>query len=107
MSETAARDFISRVESDETFAGELDALRDDPQAVLDRVHTEGFDATAAEIRAVFLDRFGDQLSPEQLEVVAAGGENWDWGLFAGVAAGGLTVPALAFGGLCAVAMAAS
>jgi predicted ribosomally synthesized peptide with nif11-like leader len=72
MSMTAAREFISRVEGDENFAGEIEELSDDPQAVLARVHAEGFDAEPAEIRAAFLDRYGDQLSQEQLDAIAAG-----------------------------------
>jgi predicted ribosomally synthesized peptide with nif11-like leader len=72
MSETAARDFVRRVESDEEFAGELEALKSDPQAVQQRVRAAGFDVGPDEIRAAFLDRWGDRLSPEQLEAVAAG-----------------------------------
>lgn len=72
MSDTAARDFITRVERDEQFAADLDAIKADPEAVLAQVRAEGFDVTPAEIRAAVLDRYGAELSPEQLAAVAAG-----------------------------------
>jgi predicted ribosomally synthesized peptide with nif11-like leader len=72
VSETAAQEFVRRVEGDETFAGELEALKADPQAVLARLHAEGFDADPAEIRAAVLDRYGAELRPEQLDEIAAG-----------------------------------
>jgi predicted ribosomally synthesized peptide with nif11-like leader len=72
MSETAAQAFISRLEDDAKFAGELEALKDDPQAVLARVRAEGFLAEPAEVRAAFLDRHGAELSPEQLDTIAGG-----------------------------------
>jgi predicted ribosomally synthesized peptide with nif11-like leader len=72
MSEVAAREFVSRVEGDGTFARELEALKDDPQAVLARVHAEGFDADPVEIGIAFVERFGAELSLEQLDTVAAG-----------------------------------
>jgi predicted ribosomally synthesized peptide with nif11-like leader len=78
MSEQAAEEFVSRVEGDEKFATELAALKDDPQAVQARVRAEGFDADPAEIRAAFLDRYGAELSTEQLDAVAAGMSDQDW-----------------------------
>jgi predicted ribosomally synthesized peptide with nif11-like leader len=72
MSEEAARAFLGRVERDEEFAAQLEGLKDDPRALLSQVRAEGFDADSAEIRAVFLDRYGSELSPEQLAAVAAG-----------------------------------
>jgi predicted ribosomally synthesized peptide with nif11-like leader len=100
MSQIGAQEFVSRVDGDEKFAGELEALKDDPQAVLARVRAEGFDADPAEIRAAFLDRYGDQLSPEQLKVVTAGMDPnlgaglMLGGLFGGMAIGGAAVAAV-------------
>jgi predicted ribosomally synthesized peptide with nif11-like leader len=74
MSETSAREFLSRVEGDEKFAGELEALKGDPDAVLARVRAAGFDAEPAEIRRAFIERYGAELSPEQLDAVAAGSD---------------------------------
>jgi len=99
MSESAAREFIDRAEHDGRLAGELDGLKEDPQAVLARVRAEGFDVTPAEIRDAFLDRYGAELGPEQLEAVAAGAD------FA-VMAGSLTGAVLVSGVVCAAVAAA-
>lgn len=99
MSETAARDFVTRAEHDGAFATELDALKDDPQAVLARVRAEGFDVSPPEIRAAFLERYGAELSAEQLEAVAAGAD------FA-VMAGSLGGAVLLSGVVCAAVAAA-
>jgi predicted ribosomally synthesized peptide with nif11-like leader len=72
MSEEAAQEFVKRVEGDEKLAAELDALKGDPLAVLARVRAEGFEADPGEIRAAFLERHRAELSPEQLDTVAAG-----------------------------------
>lgn len=72
MTAEAARDFITRVEKDKTFAAELEANKDDPDVMFAKVRTEGFDLTPAEVREAFLDRYGAELRPEQLEAIAAG-----------------------------------
>jgi predicted ribosomally synthesized peptide with nif11-like leader len=72
MSQAQAEAFLDRVESDEDFARELESLREDPPAVLERVHAAGFDATPDEIREAFLDRYGAELTEEQLDAIAAG-----------------------------------
>lgn len=72
MSSAAAEAFIDRLESDEDFAKELEAKNDHPDAVLEKAHAAGFDATPEEIRAAFLDRYGAELTPEQMEQIAAG-----------------------------------
>jgi predicted ribosomally synthesized peptide with nif11-like leader len=74
MSDTAAREFLSRVEADQAFAAELEALKDDPSAVLAKVHAAGFDFSPDEVRAELLVRYGDQLRPEQLDDIAAGAD---------------------------------
>jgi predicted ribosomally synthesized peptide with nif11-like leader len=72
MSVEQAEAFINRVESDEAFAAELESLKDDQAAVQAAIVAAGFDATPEEIRDAFADRFGDQLTEEQLAAIAGG-----------------------------------
>ena len=72
MSVEQAEAFMNRVESDEAFAAELESLKDDQAAVQAAVVAAGFDATPDEIRDVFVDRFGDQLTEEELAAIAGG-----------------------------------
>ena len=72
MSVEQAEAFMDRVESDEAFAAELASLKDDQAAVQAAVVAAGFDATPEEIRDAFVDRFGDQLTDEQLATIAGG-----------------------------------
>ena len=72
MSQEQAVAFLDRVEEDEVFAKELESLREDAPAVIEKVHTAGFDATPEEIREAFLDRYGIELTQEQLDQIAAG-----------------------------------
>ena len=72
MSVEQAEAFMDRVESDEAFAAELESLKDDQAAVQAAVVAAGFDATPEEIRDAFVDRFGDQLTDEQLATIAGG-----------------------------------
>jgi predicted ribosomally synthesized peptide with nif11-like leader len=72
MSQEQAVAFLDRVESDEDFAKELESLREDPPAVVERVHAAGFDAAPEEIREAFLERYGAELTQEQLDQIAAG-----------------------------------
>ena len=74
MSVEQAEAFMNRVESDEAFAAELESLKDDQAAVQAAVVAAGFDATPDEIRDVFVDRFGNQLTEEQLAAIAGGKE---------------------------------
>jgi predicted ribosomally synthesized peptide with nif11-like leader len=74
MSQADAVAFLERVESDEEFAKELESIRQDPGAVVGRVHAAGFDATPEEIREAFIDRYGAELTPEQLDQIAAGAD---------------------------------
>jgi predicted ribosomally synthesized peptide with nif11-like leader len=60
------------VETDEEFAAELTSLVGDPAAVFAHVQAAGFDVTEAEIRDAFLERCGAELTPEQLDAIAAG-----------------------------------
>ena len=72
MSVEQAEAFMDRVESDEAFAAELESLKDDQAAVQAAVVAAGFDATPDEIRDAFVDRFGDQLTEEELAAIAGG-----------------------------------
>ena len=72
MSVEQAEAFMDRVESDEAFAAELETMSDDQAAVQAAVVAAGFDATPEEIRNAFVDRFGDQLTEEQLAAIAGG-----------------------------------
>jgi hypothetical protein len=92
--------FLERLESDEDFAREVRSLRDDPQAVGEKVHEAGFDASPDEIREAFIERYGAELTQEQLDEIAAGA---DAGLIAGETVG--TV--LTIGALVGVAAAAA
>jgi predicted ribosomally synthesized peptide with nif11-like leader len=90
MSVEQAEAFMDRVESDEAFAAELESLKDDQAAVQAAVVAAGFDATPEEIRDAFVDRFGDQLTEEQLATIAGGSDvNIMYGVFGGIVAIGV------------------
>jgi len=72
MSKADADAFLERAESDEQFASDLESVREDQQAVLAKVHAAGFDATPDEIQEAFTERYGVELTPEQLDAIAAG-----------------------------------
>ncbi len=72
MSIPQAEAFIARVQEDPDFAERLTALKDDPSAVQALIAEEGFEATPEQIRDVFLDTFGSELSEEQLAAIAGG-----------------------------------
>ena len=74
MSVEQAEAFMNRLESDEAFAAELASMKDDQAAVQAAVVAAGFDATPDEIRDAFVDRFGNQLTEEQLAAIAGGKE---------------------------------
>ncbi|MGN6168048.1 MAG: Nif11-like leader peptide family RiPP precursor [Solirubrobacteraceae bacterium] len=88
MSMTDAVGFLERLESDEPFARELEALKDNPNAVYGKVKAAGFDAQPEEIREAFAERYGAELTPEQLDQIAAG---MDPGDIAGIAVGSLAI----------------
>jgi predicted ribosomally synthesized peptide with nif11-like leader len=90
MSIQGANEALDRLERDEALTTELDSVaKENPEALLDRLHAEGFDFTPDEMREAALDRFGSQLTPEQLDDIAAGGDiDWTVVAVAGGAAGG-------------------
>lgn len=91
MSQTEAVAFLDRLESDEQFANELEAVKGNPNVVAEKVREAGFDATPDEILDAFTDRYGVELTPEQLDQVAAGA---DPELIAGATIGGVAGVAL-------------
>ena len=93
MSVEQAEAFMNRVESDEAFAAELESLKDDQAAVQAAVVAAGFDATPDEIRDAFVDRFGDELTEEQLAAIAGGLD--DPALIVGITVGVVQVVASA------------
>ena len=95
MSVEQAEAFMNRVESDEAFAAELDSLKDDQAAVQAAVVAAGFDATPDEIRDAFVDRFGDELTEEQLAAIAGGLDVNDPALIVGITVGVVQVVASA------------
>ncbi len=93
MSVEQAEAFMDRVESDEAFAAELESLKDDQAAVQAAVV-----AAPEEIRDAFVDRFGDQLTEEQLAAIAGGVDEGTimTGVFIGIAGlGAISVGAAA------------
>ena len=66
MSMRDAEAFLDRAEVS------FDELRDDQQAVLAKVRAAGFEATHEELLQAFMDRYGAELTPEQLDKIAAG-----------------------------------
>lgn len=86
MSMSAAQAFLDRVEDDDALTTSLEALRGDPAAIQHALRQAGFDAEPEEIKVAFLARYGSELSPEQLETIAAGfdTEGAMIGAFAGV-----------------------
>ena len=95
MSVEQAEAFMDRVESDEAFATELESLKDDQAAVQAAVVAAGFDATPDEIRDAFVDRFGDELTEEQLAAIAGGLDVNDPALIVGITVGVVQVVASA------------
>ncbi len=95
MSAEAAEAAIDRLEIDSDFAERLKSSGGTDAAIA-LLGAEGFDVTPQEMRDAVLDRFGDQLTPEQLDQVAAGVD-------AGVVAAGIGIGAILIVGAAMVA----
>src|SRR5690348_6921228 len=91
MSLTDAQAFIERAETDEVFAKDIESIGMNPDAVIAKLHEAGYDVTSDELREAFLDRYGAELTPEQLDLVAAGS---DAELIGGAVVGGVLGTAL-------------
>jgi predicted ribosomally synthesized peptide with nif11-like leader len=88
--------FLDRVEDDETFASDLQSVCGDPDSVLAKLHADGFDVTQDEVGEAFAERYGVELTPAQLDAIAAG---LDTGEIVGIAvmgAAGVAAAAAAF-----------
>ncbi len=72
MSMDSAVAFLERLEADEAFANELKELHGDQAAAHAKVTAAGFDATPEEIRDAVVERYGAELTPEQLDAIAGG-----------------------------------
>lgn len=75
MSKQAAEAFLDRLENDVELQAELEGLKQDPDAAYARVLEEGFDVEPSEVMEAFTERYGVELTPEQLDVIAAGEDN--------------------------------
>lgn len=72
MTNDGAQQVLERLESDAEFGERVKSTGTEggPDAAIALLHSEGYDVTAGDMRDAFLDRFGDELSPEQLDAVA-------------------------------------
>ena len=73
MSRTDAEAFLERAENDKALAVTFDEIKDDQEAVLAKVRAAGYEATHEEVLQAFMERYGAELTPEQLDRIAAGG----------------------------------
>ena len=74
MSTDDAGAFLQRLEEDEAFALRMQEVSGNPEATHQRAAEEGFSFTPDEMLEVLGDRYGIELTPEQLEQIAAGGD---------------------------------
>ena len=72
MSTDDAGAFLERLEEDEEFARRMQEVSGNPEATHQRAAEEGFLFTPDEMLEVLGDRYGIELTPEQLEQIAAG-----------------------------------
>ncbi len=66
-----AQAVLDRMEADPAFAERVKAAGS-PEASLALLHEEGFDVSTGDLRDATLDRYADELTPEQLDAVAGG-----------------------------------
>jgi predicted ribosomally synthesized peptide with nif11-like leader len=77
MTLASAQAAIDRMEADEVFANRVKDAGS-PEASIALLTSEGFDVTSSDMRDAALDRFGDQLTQEQLDALAAGVDAEVW-----------------------------
>jgi predicted ribosomally synthesized peptide with nif11-like leader len=99
MTLASAQAVIDRMEVDEDFANRVKDAGG-PDASIALVTSEGFEVTSEDMRDAVIDRFGDQLTQEQLDAIAAGVDMTD----VAFVLGGLTAGA-GFVAACAVLIA--
>jgi predicted ribosomally synthesized peptide with nif11-like leader len=95
VSQADATAFLDRVETDEEFAKELESVSDDPPAVLNKMRAEGFEVEPEEVRTAFLDRYGTELTSEQMDQIAAG-VTTEQGILIGIGVAGAAMSAALF-----------
>ena len=83
MTDSAAQAVLDRMESDEGFAQRV-KYAGSPEASLALLEAEGFEVTPQDMRDAVLDRYGDQLSAEQLDAIAGGASSDDFYTFGSV-----------------------
>ncbi len=64
--------FFDRISSDESFAQQLESVREDVDAVHEIALQAGFDLDPVDVRLGFLERFGAELTEEQLAAISGG-----------------------------------
>ena len=69
-----AEAFMERAEKDEAFASEIEALGTHPDAVVAKLNEAGYDVTPDDIQEALVERYGVELTPEQLDQIAAGAD---------------------------------
>ena len=87
MSKENVDAFLDRVSTDEAFAAQLDAAKEDPVAVQALIAEAGFTVDPLEVRDAFLERFASELNEEQLAAIAGGLSDEQTSIVAGVTLG--------------------
>lgn len=100
MSTDDAGAFLQRLEDDEAFALRMQEVSGNPEATHQRAAEEGFHFTPDEMLETLGDRYGIELTTEQLEAIAAGDDTET--IVAGVV-GGTMLAGVAIGAAAAAA----
>lgn len=85
MSIAEADRFISDLKADPHRFDDLEAMKNDPQAVYARVRDLGYDATVEEIGDAFMEYLAEEIGEEELSKIAGGIS--DGGVIGAVAGG--------------------
>ena len=93
MSEQEATRFIKDLQDNTKFAEELHSMRAKPDAVLKTVNDRGYNVTADEVSAAFLEFSTTMMTEQNLKDVVAGLSKGDNGLIAGSVVGGVVATA--------------
>lgn len=96
MTTEAAKGLLDKAAQDQAFARQLDEAKSDNDKFVGVARDAGFDVTADEVRAEYLERHGAELDAAQLDSVAAGADLASFGFLVinpsatGSATGGTT-----------------